>query len=251
MTSQRRWEVNTTATFSSTRPRRNVNRLPTCAFSSAAVGSSRMRSFGRAAIAFAISTICISPGLSSESNRFRSSPGMSLSRISRAISFARASLRNGPLRCSPPKHDVLPDGEVGDEAQVLEDHGDPVLPRLVRGAVAHHPVVVPDLARVGVVDAGDDLGDRALARAVRAEQAGDAARAAGEVPIGQGDDSSEPLPDSRGFQNRHAVDLSWKMRGAGRAPAPSLGNERIAPYGARAYLKSASAVACGMTSLSR
>ena len=66
--------------------------------------------------------------------------------------------------------DVLGHGEVGKKLGILVDGGDAVIARLDRVAKAHALAGEDDLALVGLLQSGDDLDERRLARAVLADQ---------------------------------------------------------------------------------
>ena len=68
------------------------------------------------------------------------------------------------------EEDVLGDGQLGEEQQLLVDRGDAAVARLARGDRLELGVADADRAAVGRVDAGDDLDQRRLAGAVLAEQ---------------------------------------------------------------------------------
>ncbi len=68
------------------------------------------------------------------------------------------------------EHDVLGDGERMHEPEVLVHHPDAGIERLARRVEVDLPPVELELTRVGAVQAGEDVRERALAGAVLAEQ---------------------------------------------------------------------------------
>ena len=92
--------------------------------------------------------------------------------------------------------DVLEDGEVVGQHEVLEHHADPGLDG-VRGRVqAHHLAVDRDGALVGTLDAVEDLHQGRLAGAVLAHDRVDGATADGEGDVLVGDDAREAFRDA-------------------------------------------------------
>ena len=92
---------------------------------------------------------------------------------------------------------VLGDGERRDEAEVLVHHADPRVERVVRRVELDRLAVEADLALVGPVEPGEDVRERALARAVLAEQRVHLALGRLEVDAVVRDDGREPLRDPR------------------------------------------------------
>jgi hypothetical protein len=68
------------------------------------------------------------------------------------------------------QHDVLPDGERGDDVALLVDDADADLAGRVRRGDGDLVPVEQEASAVGLLDAGEDLDERALARAVLAQQ---------------------------------------------------------------------------------
>ena len=93
----------------------------------------------------------------------------------------------------PPDHDVFERGEVGEQADVLEgarDAGDGYPIGREAGDIAP---VEEEAACVGPVDSGEEIEQRRLARAVRADQAVDFALSYGERSVLEGAQSTEPF----------------------------------------------------------
>ena len=90
---------------------------------SVAVGSSRIRTFASMASALAISTLCCSATVRLEINR----PGLMFTPTrSRSSPASRSSAVNEPEAARFASHEeVLRDGEVGREGELLVEHRDP------------------------------------------------------------------------------------------------------------------------------
>ncbi len=108
-------------------------------------------------------------------------------------------MQENPFFLLDPQGDILPDSEIGNQAQVLEHHRDAVHPGLVGVFVGDLPSLVQDGAAVLGVNAGDDFGNGALSGAVCAKQPGDPPRFAGQVPAAQRDNAAEELFDRFGL----------------------------------------------------
>ncbi len=80
-----------------------------------------------------------------------------------------------PVGLLGPEHDVLGDGEDGDELEVLVDHPDAAADGVARALHAHRLAAQEHLAAVGLVEAEQHLDQRRLAGAVLAQQAEDLA----------------------------------------------------------------------------
>ena len=113
--------------------------------------------------------------------------------------------------------DVLRDGEIGRDAELLMHHADPGGARVARRAEVNRLAVDPHFAGVAGVDAGDDLHQRALAGAVLARDAVDRARPQREIDAPQRVDAAERLGDSRQFQARRRHLPALRLR-SGTAP---------------------------------
>ena len=71
---------------------------------------------------------------------------------------------------------ILRDAQVVEYLAFLVHHADAQRARRLRIADAHGRAIDADLAAIGLVDAREDLDQRGLARAILADQRGDAAR---------------------------------------------------------------------------
>ena len=69
-----------------------------------------------------------------------------------------------------PEEDVLRDGPLRDERDLLGDEGDPAFERLARRPEADRLALEDELSLVGRDDAGDDLAERRLAGSVLADE---------------------------------------------------------------------------------
>ena len=94
------------------------------------------------------------------------------------------------------EEDVLGDGELGEEQELLVDGGDAAAGGLARGDGGELLVAEADAAAVGGVGAGDDLDERRLAGAVFAEERVDLAGAEVEGDVVQHADAGEGLGDA-------------------------------------------------------
>ena len=101
--------------------------------------------------------------------------------------------------------DVLLDGQVGDQRQLLEHGGDAAFARLVGVGGAKLLAVDQDGAAVVADRAGQDLDEGALAGAVLAEQRVDLAGAGGELGFAQRDDAAVAFRQAGGGDQVHAI----------------------------------------------
>ena len=102
--------------------------------------------------------------------------------------------------------DVLGHVEVREQLGVLVHGHDAMCPRRHRRGEAHTLAVEPYLTRVGLLDAGDDAHERALAGAVLAQDSVDRARGDGEGHALERADAAEALADTvEGEAWGHAV----------------------------------------------
>ena len=93
------------------------------------------------------------------------------------------------------RHDVLLDRHVEKEPKRLERAGDTELGDLVRRKPDEVPVLEADLTRVGAVDPCDEIEERRLAGAVRADHAHDLVLAHDKVEFGDNTETAEGLID--------------------------------------------------------
>jgi hypothetical protein len=101
------------------------------------------------------------------------------------------------------EQDVLGHRLRGDQREVLVDHPEAGRDRLARRSERDLPAVHQDLAGVRLVQPGEDVHERALARAVLTEQRMDLARAHVEVDGVVGEDAGEGLDDAVRLERRH------------------------------------------------
>ena len=121
--------------------------------------------------------------------------------------------------------DVLGHVEVREQLRVLVDRDHAARPGRHRRGEAHRLAVEPDLARIGLLDAGDDADQRALAGAVLAQDGVDRARGDGEAHALERADAAEALA--------HAVKGEAGCHGAGVTPDPPRRRPRPRPVGCR------------------
>ena len=106
--------------------------------------------------------------------------------------------------------DVVRGREHLHQLEVLMDHADPQALGLLGGVDGHGLALHEDLASVGLVNAGEHIHQRSLARAVLAQQRQDLAPAQGQVYILVGHHASEGLgnpPHFNGVFLRHGITL--------------------------------------------
>jgi len=96
---------------------------------------------------------------------------------------------------------------------VLVDHPEAGRDRLARRSERDLPAVHQDLAGVRLVQPGEDVHERALARAVLTEQRMDLARAHVEVDGVVGEDAGEGLDDAVRLERRHGHSCVGRGRG--------------------------------------
>ena len=133
------------------------------------------------------------------------------------------------------EHDVLGHGHDRNEHEVLMDHADPGFDRVLGGRELGALALEQDLARVGLVQAVEDVHQRRLAGAVLAEQRVHFAARQLEVDVVVGDDARELLHDPAQLENwdvwsaiHRGPILTGKRRGAGLCPP--LGGSSSAAY---------------------
>jgi hypothetical protein len=96
----------------------------------------------------------------------------------------------------PAEDDVVRDGQLRHEVQLLVDHGDAVPRGVLRGVDRHLLTGHLDDALVVAVHAGEDVHQRGLARAVLTEQRGHLPGVHGQVDAGQRAHAGEALADA-------------------------------------------------------
>ena len=195
-TSPRRWLTNRIATPRSRRPRTIVNSRSTSCADSDAVGSSRMRTFASTDSALAISISCWSaidrPRTSARTSNLTSSSSNSAWAARRVP--PQSTVPSGPAGACP----MYTFSATLRSGNSRGSWWTTAIPRARAWAGPEMTVglaVDDDRPRVGLVDAGEDLDQRALARAVLPDQRMDAARAQVERHAGQGLRGCELLAD--------------------------------------------------------
>src|SRR3972149_7001406 len=117
-----------------------------------------------------------------------------------------------------PDEDVLERGHVREQADVLERTADAERRDLVGAQAEQRLLAEGDAPLVGLVEAGEDVEERRLARPVRADDRGDAL-VEREVHRVQGGEAAEPLRDTAGLeQGGHGLPSSRAPRRARRRP---------------------------------
>ena len=197
MSSSSRCEMWTTPTPFARRSRMIRNSSSISVSVSAAVGSSITRTAALSESALAISTICCWAILRSPTR----ARGSSL-RCSRSISSPRLPVEPPiveqearPAARLAAQEDVLGDRQVRRQVQLLVDHADAEVQRRSRVGDLDRLALEPDLAGVGLVDAGQDLHQRGLAGAVLADQGVDFSGTELEASVGKRMDAGEVLGD--------------------------------------------------------
>src|SRR5690606_4510315 len=122
-------------------------------------------------------------------------------------------------------HDILDGAQVGEQPDVLEGARQPRLRHFMRLAAGERRAVERAAPFLRDIEAGQHVEQRGLARAVRADQAVDLARANVEADLGQRTQAAEPLAQAFCLQDdAHAwppaVPASSRLRTAdGHRPA--------------------------------
>ena len=124
-----------------------------------------------------------------------------------------------PAAVTMADEDVLGDGEVGEDHRLLIHRGDPEGLRLEGASHAHQTSVDMELPGVGLLDAGHDLDERRLPRAVLPEQRVDLARLKLERNIVERLDRAEALRDAPDLED-HPSRSGRSARRSGRASSP-------------------------------
>ena len=175
-----------------------------CATPSAAVGSSSMISFGSSSSERAIATVWRWPP-DSEATGSRTL-GMraesSLSSVQARISIATSSSWSG--LSSLPRKMLATTSRFSHSARSWKTVAMPS-PSAALGSLSVDGLAAKgDGARAGLMDAGQDLDQRRLARAVVADQRHDLAGMDVEIDVGQGRDGAEMLGDAAQAEHRFA-----------------------------------------------
>jgi len=89
--------------------------------------------------------------------------------------------------------DVIEDGEIAEQADILEGTGDALGGDFVRLAPDQFVIFEPDAAAGGPVNAGDEVEHGCFAGAIRADEAGDLAGLEGEVEVIDGAQAAEEV----------------------------------------------------------
>ena len=117
---------------------------------------------------------------------------------------------------------------------MLMDHRDPMAPRV--GGVVHRDrlAVEQDFAAVRSVDAGEDLDERALARAILARKRVNPPAVQREIDVCQHLDRAESLDDAahfdgRGHVARSGLGVAHRGRAGRRGPACRAGIRTDSP----------------------
>ncbi len=145
-----------------------------------------------------------------------------------------------PVDEAPParlaaEEDIRSRVQVIGQVQLLVDEHDAQLQSPLYRADFHAGTVDVDLALVGMLDAGQDLHERALARPIFAHQGQDFARRKLQAHAAQGCDARETLADATNFeQGRHGMQKRRAESGTVRigpawAPCPRLRGHASGP----------------------
>ena len=180
---------------------------------------------------------CPSARLPAQARACAPSPTRSICRAPRRAARAPPRDRAGELPAArrpmprrwAPSGDVLEHGHVRPQMDVLEGAGDAARGDVARWQAGRSLAAELDLAARQRQHAGDQVEDRALAGAVRADQADDLARPDLEADLVDRDQAAEPLA--------RLVDLEQHVAGApdvrARAAAPRRRRARMSRAGAR------------------
>ena len=148
--------------------------------SSAAVGSSRIRSRQRRRSALAMATSWRSAKLRRSTRASGSGAKSSCARAARACSRMRVAIDDGDAQQAPHRQiaerQVLGDRQRRNQAQLLRNGDDAGRDRVMRAGEAARAAVDRDLAAIRPMHAAEDAHQRRLAGAVLADQRVDLAR---------------------------------------------------------------------------
>src|SRR5580765_7007275 len=135
-----------------------------------------------------------------------------------------------------PLEHVVEGGQLGEERHLLEGAGDAVARAVVARQVRHVPAAQEDLAARGRLSARDDVEERALARAVRPDEADELALAHRERHAVERGETAELLADAADLEDgRHRSAVvtgalpkrwrrsahAWRARGRSMSPPGS------------------------------
>ncbi len=216
------WEMKTMDRPPERRSRMIRNRSSVSPGVSTAVGSSRMSTLAWRISALMISTRCCTPtGRSStRASGLTCSPYRSdSSRTSRRA--RRRSSRPSDAGGLHAEDDVLGHGEHRDQHEVLVDHADPGVDRVLGGAGCLRLAVDQDLALIRLQQPVEDVHQRGLARPVLAEQAADLAWVNPEVDVVVGHEAAEALRDAAQLKFHARPSAGAPADCADRTPVPS------------------------------
>ena len=163
---------------------------------STAVGSSRIRTRASRCRALRISTRCCSPTESCQILARGSTASPKYSASTCDARLERLAVEHEAPVALVAERDVLGHGERLHEAEVLVHHAHAARERVPRRAQLDGLAVQLERSLVGPVEARDDVRERALARAVLAQQRVHLAGADLEVDAGVCDDAGEALRDA-------------------------------------------------------
>ena len=108
------------------------------------------------------------------------------------------------------RHDVLLHRHVQEQPQRLERARDPARGDLVRLEAEQRLALEPDVAGVGLVDAGDEVEERRLAGAVRPDHADDLALVDVQVELVDAREPAEALRDALELEQRRHQTISTR-----------------------------------------
>ena len=118
------------------------------------------------------------------------------------------------------EHDVLGNGHHRNQHEVLVDHADPVIDRILRRMQTDRLPLDQNLALVGVVEAVEDVHESRFPGAVLPEEGVHLAATEIEVDAVVCDDPGKSLRDPAELENRSLVNHAAVILGGGTAPAP-------------------------------
>ena len=192
-TSSSLWEMKMTVRPSDFSSRRLSKSSLTSCGTRTAVGSSRMRILAPRKRTLRISTRCRLP----DAEVGDEGVGVDAQPVGVGdVDDRLAGVVADPVQLLRAEHDVLEDGEVVGEHEVLEDHADARVDRVGGAAQGQRLAVDGDGALVGLLHAVEDLHQRRLAGAVLPDDRVDGAAPDGDLDVLVGDDAREALGDA-------------------------------------------------------